>query len=185
MKIFNKVNIKCTKRQFAVRVVLLIVLLFLFLKLAEFVLSKIVIAAGGSVPYHVFLREEFRCDDVEAYSYVLVRTPPEDRFAKGRLIVKQVTCLPHDYLKIVGLDYYCCKNEARGFEECIYLGKAKTRSMMREPVDPYNPCGRDLCVVEIPEGYLFLINQHKDSYDSRYLGPIPCNWVVAKVRPIF
>ncbi|MEM4959650.1 MAG: S26 family signal peptidase, partial [Nanopusillaceae archaeon] len=110
-----------------------------------------------------------------------------DHFAKGKLITKRVACVEGMYVKIVGLDYYCCDG-VRGkdsWEGCIYLGRAKTQSKKGEEVIPYNPCGGIDCFFEVPSGYYFLVNPHPDSYDSRYLGLIKRDIIVSVLDPLF
>jgi len=84
--------------------------------------------------------------------------------------LKIVGCMGGSYLTVVNKDYYC-DNE--------YLGKAKDVSLAGKPVNNYVFNGT------IPRGNLFVIGQHKDSFDSRYFGFIHSGDVVAKAFPIF
>jgi len=158
---------------------ILVVCLFVFDRL----FSRVVFSFGRSTPYYFFLKVE---KEPELWDYVVVKTPPSDPFAKGRLITKRVSCTPGRYLRISGLDYYCCE-KLGSWETCVYLGKAKTRSKKGIPVKPFNPCGEfsQVCVVKVPENAYFLVNDHPDSYDSRYLGFFDRSKIVSVVKPVF
>lgn len=148
------------------------------------VTQKIVIAWGDSVKYFLFLKSR---DYPEKGDYVVIVTPKEDRFAKGKIITKHVVCSGGDELKIVGLHYYCCSINSSRLEKCVYLGKAKLHSRKGEPVKPFNPCGTYQCVIKIPHGKFFVVNQHPDSYDSRYYGFVSFNGsyrILYVVRPL-
>lgn len=171
-----------SKRRF--HLVLLYILVFFFLLYVFHKLfSVIVFAFGGSVPYKIFLKSE---GVPQLYDYLLVKTPVEDRFAKGRLIVKRVSCAPGMYLRIVSLDYYCC-NTTQDVERntCIYLGRAKLYSRNGTKITPYNPCGSEICLFKIPDEKYFLVNPHPDSYDSRYIGPAGKDMIISRLSPIW
>jgi len=158
-------------------------ILFACLFVSGKLFSRVVFSFGRSTPYYFFLKVE---KEPELWDYVVVKTPPSDPFAKGRLITKRVSCTPGMYLRISGLDYYCCE-KPKGWETCVYLGKAKTKSRKGISVKPFNPCGESsqICEVRIPENTYFLVNDHPDSYDSRYLGFFDRNKIVSVVKPIF
>ena len=84
--------------------------------------------------------------------------------------LKIVGCVSESILKVVGKDYYC---------DGEYLVKAKDVSLAGQPVNNYVFNGT------IPRGSLFVIGQHKDSFDSRYFGFVDSRNVVAKAFPIF
>ncbi len=174
------------------------------LLVVDFFMGRLVITMGKSVPYVLFWKEKE--EKINLYDYVVVKTPKDDPFAKGRLIVKKVMCNERQVLKIVGLSYYCCDNLNSTF--CRHLGEAKLFSKTGKPVTPYNPCikenreenkeeskeenknkrginKKEECFIQIPSGYYFLMMLHKDSYDSRYLGLIERKNIITKVRPIF
>jgi len=145
---------------------------FLFITSVFILLSciaeKIVISWGGSVPYRVFLKSDSL---PKKGDYVVLATSGDDKFARGKVIIKRVMCTEGEVLKIGQLNYYCCKSETDELYKCTYLGKAKLHSITGEPVIPFNPCGTTpVCVVRIPEGKYFVVNDHIDSYDSRYFG---------------
>lgn len=166
------------------RILFFIFLAILSIVVFTFLFSKVVVSLGDSTPYHIFLKVN---KEPGLGDYVVIETPKTDRFAKGKLITKKVACVGGMYIKIVGLDYYCC-NGTRGkdsWEGCTYLGKAKTQSKKGERAIPYNPCGGVDCFFEVPLGYYFLVNPHPDSYDSRYLGFINRSKVMATLRPLY
>ena len=160
-------NQKITKELALKRALLAFLLAIVAFVVASFVTKKIVIAGGGSVPYYVFLKSN---KSPEKGDYVVLKTSENDEFAQGKVMVKRVTCVGGEVLKIVDLDYYCCKTAEDDFNSCVHLGKAKLYSKTGKRVFPFNPCGSNLCVVEIPKGKFFVVNSHVDSYDSRYFG---------------
>ncbi|MEM1669051.1 MAG: hypothetical protein QXM53_10375, partial [Thermofilaceae archaeon] len=92
------------------RVLVRRILFFIFLAglsivVFTFLFSKVVVSLGDSTPYRIFLKV-----DKEPWlgDYVVIKTPESDHFAKGKLITKRVACVEGMYVKIVGLDYYCC-----------------------------------------------------------------------------
>ena len=86
-----------------------------------------------------------------------------------------------DMMKIIG----CDEGEILTVDEnkCFYcngeyLVKAKDRSLKGEPLQQFDFNG------EIPAGFMFVMGQHKDSYDSRYFGLIEKSRVIAKAYPL-
>jgi signal peptidase I len=158
-----------------------IVVIFLLLAIPGFILpSKLVISYGDSVEYKVFWKSSI--DNLSYDSYVVLNTPKEDPFAKGVNIVKRVGCLEGDELLINGRAYYCVRKDSR---EPVFLGVAKERSKTGIKVNQFNPCGSEECRIKVPEGYLFVVGDHKDSYDSRYFGWVPYERIVAVAKPLF
>jgi type IV secretory pathway protease TraF len=152
----------------------------LFLAIPGFILpSKFIYSSGDSVKYRLFWKVsggELSYDD-----YVVVKMPVEDFFAKGSNIVKRVGCLAGDELLVKGKDYYCIRKG----EEAVFLGTAKERARSGEKVEQFNPCGKEYeCRARVPEGCVFVIGDHKDSYDSRYFGWVSYERVIAVARPL-
>jgi signal peptidase I/conjugal transfer pilin signal peptidase TrbI len=158
-----------------------IVAIFLLLATPGFILpSKLVISFGDSVKYKLFWK--ISQDELSYDSYVVLKTPEEDPFAKGANIMKGVGCLAGDELLIKGKDYYCIRKEKK---EPIFLGTAKEKSKTGIKVNQFNPCESDPCKIEVPKGYIFVIGDHKDSYDSRYFGWVPYEKIVVVAKPLF
>lgn len=142
--------------------------------LGHSLVSNLAIAYGKSVDRTVFWK--VKADQIKHGDYVLVQTETEDIFARGRLITKVVGCAPGEILEIKGDEYYCGED---------YLGVAKHQSRTGIAVNPFNPCGTLYCLYKIPEGQYFVIGTHRDSYDSRYFGPVSADKIVAKLLPIW
>jgi signal peptidase I/conjugal transfer pilin signal peptidase TrbI len=173
-----KVDKKLSIRSFSFWKIVIIISL---LAIPGFILpSKLVFSFGNSVNHKLFWK--IFQEDLSYDSYVVLKTPKEDPFAKGENIVKRVGCLPGDELLIKGKDYYCIKKSKK---ELIFLGTAKERSMTGVKVNQFNPCGENPCRIEVPKGYIFAIGDHKDSYDSRYFGWVPYEKIIAVAKPIF
>ncbi|MEM4959199.1 MAG: S26 family signal peptidase [Nanopusillaceae archaeon] len=168
------------------RILLFVLLVISSIMLFTFLFSKIVVSLGDSTSHHIFLKVN---KEPGFGDYVVIKTPESDPFAKGKLITKRVACASGMYVKIVGLDYYCC-DSIKGkdsWDGCSHLGQAKTESKKGESVTPYNPCrgeGNNSCFFEVPLGYYFLVNPHPDSYDSRYLGLIHRGSIISVLKPI-
>jgi signal peptidase I len=158
-----------------------IVLVCLLLAIPGFILpSKLVVAYGNSVKYKLFWKASMGAFSYD--SYVVLKTFKEDPFAKGERLVKRVGCKEGDELLIKGKEYYCVRKDGK---EAVFLGVAKERSMSGVKVDQFNPCGDNYCRVKIPSGHVFVIGDHKDSYDSRYFGWVPYERIIAVAKPIF
>jgi signal peptidase I/conjugal transfer pilin signal peptidase TrbI len=158
-----------------------IVFVFLLLAIPGAILpSKLVIGYGNSVKHKVFWKVPMEALSYD--SYVVVKTPKEDPFARGENLIKRVGCREGDELLIKGKEYYCVK---KGGKEVFFLGVAKERSMSGIKVEQFNPCNVDPCRVEVPSEHVFVIGDHKDSYDSRYFGWVPYERIIAVARPIF
>lgn len=136
--------------------------------------SNLAITYGKSIDRTVFWK--VKADKIKHGDYVLVQTDTTDIFAKGMLITKMVGCAPGEILEIKGDEYYCGED---------YLGRAKNKSRTGISVTPFNPCGSSYCKYQVPEGQYFVTGTHKDSYDSRYFGPVSADKIVAKLLPIW
>ncbi len=93
----------------------------------------------------------------------------EEKHADGKPsvpapVMKIARCIPGDYLKVTDRRYYC-NNE--------YLGTAKEHSLKGEKVENFVYDG------VIPQGKLFVMGEHRDSFDSRYFGFIEVTNVTA------
>ena len=85
-------------------------------------------------------------------------------------ILKIVGCAGGSVLKVAGNDYYC---------NGVFIGHAKDISLAGKPLSHYAFNGT------IPRGSLFVIGEHKDSFDSRYFGLVSVGSVVARAYPLF
>ncbi|MFN4245749.1 MAG: S26 family signal peptidase [Brevinematia bacterium] len=171
------------KKSLTARGIIVFLLMICSILLAKFLLGKVVVSYGKSVPHNVFLKSK---EPFRLYDYVLVKTSEKDPFTKGRILTKKITCTEGMALKVVNLDYYCCNSPDSSFEKCVYLGKAKLFSKKGERVTPFNPCNStNTCIYVIPEGAYFLSTEHPDSYDSRYLGFFGKEDIISKIVPLF
>ena len=120
--------------------------------------------------------------------YWLVRHP--DRVARGDYVLFRYQGLPtglelhrsEDMMKIVGCDEgdrltvdadkkFYCNGE--------YLIRAKDVSLKGEPLRHFFFNG------PVPKGFMFVMGQHQDSYDSRYFGLVEKNRILAQAYPLF
>ncbi|MGB0906888.1 MAG: S26 family signal peptidase [Maricaulaceae bacterium] len=121
-----------------------------------------------SVDYSVFLLTDSDGSRIERDQYIAILAPNNP--SAGVEYVKQVVGLPGDEIKTQGRDVYV---------NGVLRGKAKTHSLK----------GRELEMISagiIPEGFIYVFADHKDSYDSRYkeIGLVPLKLVTASARPV-
>ena len=83
--------------------------------------------------------------------------------------IKKIGCIASEEIKNIGNEYYC-KN--------ILIAKAKNYSLDGEKLKKFEFSGK------IPEGNMFLVGDHVDSYDSRYFGFIKAKDIIATVYPL-
>ena len=83
---------------------------------------------------------------------------------------KKVRCSAGDTLTVSGREYFCNK---------AYLGRSKSSDSAGRPVTPYSKSGM------LAPGQIFVMGDHRDSYDSRYYGPIQVTNIKEKLWPIF
>jgi signal peptidase I/conjugal transfer pilin signal peptidase TrbI len=86
-------------------------------------------------------------------------------------MLKVVGCDEGDLLTVDCQKRFYCKGE--------YLVQAKEFSLKGEPLRHFVFNG------PVPNGFMFVMGQHKDSYDSRYFGLVEKNRIRAKAYPIF
>jgi len=145
---------------------------FVFLGYA--LVSNLAVSYGNSIDKKLFWK--VNSEKIERGDYVLVQTDREDIFAKGHIIAKIIGCSEREVLEIEGDEYYCNGD---------YLGRAKHQSRTGITVKPFNPCGTVYCLYKIPENQYFIIGTHRDSYDSRYFGPVRKDKILARLLPIW
>jgi signal peptidase I len=83
--------------------------------------------------------------------------------------IKKIGCVAGEELKNIGNEYYC-KNKL--------IAKAKEYSLGGERLKKFEFSGK------IPEGEMFLVGDHVDSYDSRYFGFIKATDIIATLYPL-
>jgi len=90
---------------------------------------------------------------------------------KSEEMLKIIGCNEGDQLTIDEEKKFYCNGE--------YLVRAKDFSLKGEPLQHFVFNG------QIPKGVMFVMGQHKDSYDSRYFGFVDKSRILAKAYPIF
>ena len=120
--------------------------------------------------------------------YWLTRYP--DRVEKGDYVLFQFRELSarmgmkksDDMMKILGCnegDLLTVDSEKKFYCNGEYLVRAKDISLKGEPLQHFVFNGT------IPKGFMFVMGQHKDSFDSRYFGFVEKSRILAKAYPIF
>lgn len=153
-----------------------LVIVFVLSALAGWLVSsKIVVSTSESLDRRVFVK--VAPEELKTGSYVMIQTDPKDPFAKGKLVSKKIGCSSGEILEIKNDEYFC---------EGYYLGKAKKVSRSGIPVSSFYPCdSSEVCRYQLKEGEYFVIGTHKDSYDSRYFGPIKRDVIIARLLPLW
>ena len=90
---------------------------------------------------------------------------------KNQDMMKIIGCDEGELLTVDANKHFYCNGE--------YLVKAKDLSLKGEPLQHFIFNGK------IPEGFMFVMGQHKDSYDSRYFGLLEKTRTIAKAYPLF
>ncbi|MBT0652625.1 S26 family signal peptidase [Geomobilimonas luticola] len=90
---------------------------------------------------------------------------------KSEEMLKVLGCNEGDQLTVDAEKKFYCNGE--------YMVRAKDISLKGEPLQHFVFNG------QIPKGVMFVMGQHKDSYDSRYFGFVDKNRILAKAYPIF
>ncbi|SNB45436.1 S26 family signal peptidase [Geobacter sp. DSM 9736] len=85
-------------------------------------------------------------------------------------VFKIIRCDEGDILNVDAAKCFFCNGE--------YIGMAKDYSRKGEKMPHFEFNGR------IPPGFMFVMGEHKDSYDSRYFGLVEKSRVVARLYPI-
>ena len=159
---------KNTKRN-KLRDVLVIISAFVF---GLMIPARFSVTVTPSLDKRVYLISRIpRGQHIDRNSYVLFK----GHFAQiegGRAlqVMKIARCIPKDDLFNKDKDYYCNGN---------YLGTAKEFSKKGERLINFKFNGI------VPPEKLFVMGQHRDSYDSRYFGFIEEKDVFAIGHPIF
>lgn len=113
-------------------------------------------------------------DKVVRGDYVLFRHKElSDRMGmkKSEDVMKILGCNEGDLLTVDAEKKFYCNGE--------YLVRAKDISLKGEPLQHFIFNG------SVPKGFMFVMGQHKDSYDSRYFGFVDKSRILAKAYPIF
>lgn len=113
-------------------------------------------------------------DRVVRGDYVLFRHKElSDRMGmkKSEDVMKILGCNEGELLTVDVEKKFYCNGE--------YLVRAKDISLKGEPLQHFVYNG------SVPKGVMFVMGQHKDSYDSRYFGFVDKSRILAKAYPIF
>ena len=143
------------------------------------------LVAGTLLPYKISVT---LTPSLKHRVYWLVRNP--DRVERGdyvlfhhkELVMKVGMKKSEEMLKVVGCDegdLLTVDCQKRFYCNGEYLVQAKEFSLKGEPLRHFVFNG------PVPNGFMFVMGQHKDSYDSRYFGLVEKSRIRAKAYPIF
>ncbi len=156
------------------------VLVVLVLLIGMLIPGRICITLTPSLNKRVFWMSH-NVENIQRNDYVLftldtghlspdVSIPDDVRKGDEVQVMKRVACVTGDLLKVDGQDY---------FYNDSFIGRSKLLSIKGKRLTPFTYNGI------VPEGLVFLIGDHPDSYDSRYYGFIDRMTFQAHAWPIF
>lgn len=145
----------------------------------------VLLVAGTLLPYKISVT---LTPSLKHRIYWLTRNP--DRVVRGDYVLFRHKELSdrmgmkksEDVMKILGCnegDLLTVDTEKKFYCNGEYLVRAKDISLKGEPLLHFVFNGT------IPKDVMFVMGQHKDSYDSRYFGFVDKNRILAKAYPIF
>ncbi len=143
------------------------------------------LVAGTLLPYKVSVT---LTPSLKHRVYWLTRNP--DRVGRGEYVLFNDKELAYrigmnkseDMMKLVGCnegDQLTVDAEKKFYCNGEYLVRAKDFSLKGAPLQHFAYNGI------VPKGTMFVMGEHKDSYDSRYFGFVDKSRILAKAYPIF
>ncbi len=132
---------------------------------------RIAVTMTPSLDKRIFFIKEKNPTEVRKSDYVLFtcdfsRVDPEF----PTVAIKRVACTAGEILRTQG-NVYFCEGESIGMAKDVSLGGERVAKFVYDGV--------------IPEGYIFVAGDHRDSYDSKYFGFLRKRDVQAIVYPLF
>lgn len=129
---------------------------------------------GPSVNVTVGLLRSGMPEKVKAGDYVMLAWKGVDpngvtKLQQGTTIIKKIACLPGQHLKVTMQHADC---------DGAKVGHIRYETIDGKPITPVFYDG------VIPAGHLFLVGEHYYSYDSRYFGLVPLEWLVGTLTRI-
>jgi len=145
----------------------------------------VLLVAGTLIPYKISVT---LTPSLKHRVYWLIRNP--DKVVRGDYVLfrhKELSARMgmknfEDVMKILGCnegELLTVDVEKKFYCNGEYLVRAKDISLKGEPLQHFVYNGT------IPKGVMFVMGQHKDSYDSRYFGFVDKSRILAKAYPIF
>lgn len=126
--------------------------------IAWFACNHLSVTFTHSLTHRVFWRSDNPAliKTVHTGNYVIFRHFVPAPLNRVTQLIKRVGCSSGEVLAVDAQDDYFCNGR--------YLGRAKHKTLRGEPLTPFRYNG------VVPPEMLFLIGDHRDSYDSRYMG---------------
>lgn len=134
--------------------------------------SHFMVAVSPSVNYRIFYyKRNFQQSDLQAGTYVVFDMyTKQHKNCRPCQVVKKIGCTEGNNLHVDKNNFYYCNDE--------YLGTTQPFTKTGNPL--YSFCFDG----SVPQGKLFVIGDHKDSYDSKYVGFINKSDIKAVALPI-
>lgn len=159
----QKIQLKNT----ASAVLLIIGLLVLGMELP----ARIAVATSESVIHRIFFIDGREPLDFSQGDYIMIDYPASTYTEnKPVQVIKTVGCDQGHHLKVEYNQYYC---------DSKFLGTAKAETRTGKQLTAFQYDGK------VPEGKFFAAGQHKDSFDSRYIGFLERKNVKTKLLPLY
>jgi len=172
-KVVKFVSLLKAKKQWSMKDTCQVSIILVAFVVGLIIPSKLAITKTPSLKHRVYYISKISAKDtIKRNNYVLFKMK-ENRYVEneGNLdVMKIAVCVTGDTLTESNRDYYC---------NGVYLGHAKEQSLKGQKVDNFKFNGL------IPPDNIFVMGQHKDSFDSRYYGFVERKDVKAITYPIF
>lgn len=154
------------------KLVFLLIMIMSLTAAGAMIPSHFMVALSPSVKYRIFYyKSNFQQSDLHNGTYVVF-----DMYTKLHKncwpcqVVKKIGCAEGDNLYVDKNNFYHCNNE--------YMGTTQPFTKTGVPLYPFYFNG------SVPQGKLFIIGDHEDSYDSKYMGFINKSDVKAVALPV-
>lgn len=120
-----------------------------------------------SLPHWAFIVDDHR---MPVRGDMAMFEVPNNPYYQGQPFVKRVAGIAGDRVE---------NRDGRIFIAGEFVGEAKPEARDGRPLEAIQD-------IVIPEGYVFMLGTHRDSYDSRYaeIGLIPLERVIGRAQPV-
>ena len=144
--------------------------------------SRFAVTLSPSVNHRIFFIAKYSAGDtVKIGDYVMVSfSSPLIENGKPQKVIKRVGCVAGEVLLNNDGEFSCylLGDDEKPSCDGTFLGKAKEFSLKGEKLPVFSYAG------VVPEGKMFLIGSHKDSYDSRYFGFVNVKDILYVAYPV-
>ena len=148
-----------------------VILLALVIAGAGLIPSRISVTLSPSLKHRIFFIKQYTPgENIKTGNYVMfMLSAPHSKNGKPQKVMKKVGCSAGEELSQEGRDFFCNGG---------LLGTAKKFSLKGKKLAAFKYAGT------VPKDKMFLVGDHKDSYDSRYFGFVDKKDILYVAYPI-